>query len=336
MTRRKPTDWAALKLGKSARLLLGWRDGRRNLSAQAARMTADVSKEMIAACQRALNDMAQLDRRIYSGIPALEPEQYLSLAIATGSSSGGVATNQADALLKLDRMMPEEATTTAQLVELINSAFDEDEWLTKDELAFGSWLFYTVVVQLTDGGVAAFVRKYNPQRGLKAGRLRVAANGDTLARFDDPLFNFDFNFDLIIAPDEIAIFNVTAFNSVFADIELAKIHAGEHVTTITSGVVASLSGPSEALFRKECEERTSLANRVRRLAHVDYLNRVTTAALRDALQKHGMPADRLGKTKVQLTSRTDVEVFLDLVEGLYYEADFTGEARRADRYSVRP
>jgi hypothetical protein len=75
------------------------------------------------------------------------------------------------------------------------------------------------------GEVAAFVRKYNPQRGLKAGRLRVAANGDTLARFEDPLFNFDFNFDLIIAPNEIAIFSVTAFNSVFADIELAKIHA---------------------------------------------------------------------------------------------------------------
>jgi hypothetical protein len=48
-----------------------------------------------------------------------------------------------------------------------------------------------------------------------------------------------------------------------------------------------------------------------------------------------MSADRLGKTKVRLTNREDVEVFLDLVEGLYYEADFTGEARRADRYSVR-
>jgi hypothetical protein len=232
-------------------------------------------------------------------------------------------------------MMPEEAAATAQLVELVNGAYDEDKWLTKDELALGSWLFYAIVVQLEDGGVAAFVRKYNPQRGLKAGRLRVSAKGNTLSRFDDPLFNFDFNFDLIIAPNEIAIFSVTAFNSVFADIELAKIHAGEYVTTITSGVVATLSGPSEALFRKECEERSALANRVRRLAHVDYLNRVTPAALRDALQKHGMRPDRLGKTRMQLKNRGDVEVFLDLVEGLYYEADFTGEARRADRYSVR-
>lgn len=333
MTRRKPADWAGLKLGKGVRLLLGWRDGRRDLNAQAARMTADISKEMLAACQGALKNVAHLDRRIYSGIPALEPEQYLSLAIATGSS--GAASNEVDALQKLDRMMPEEATATARLVEIVNSAFDDDEWLTKDELGLGSWLFYAVVVQLTDGGVAAFVRKYNPQRGLKAGRLRVAANGNTLARFDDPLFNFDFNFDLIIAPSEIAIFNVAAFNSVFADIELAKIHADEHVTTITSNVVAQLSGPSETLFRKECGERTALANRVRRLAHVDYLDRVTTAALRDALRKHGMPVDRLGKTKVQLTNRADIEVFLDLVEGLYYEADFTGEARRADRYSVR-
>ncbi len=333
MSRRKPADWAALKLDKGTRLLLGWRDGRRDLDALPARMTSDVSKEVIAACESALRGMAQLDRRIYSGIPALEPEQYLSLAIATGST--GVVSDEADTLEKLDGMMPEEAAATARLVELVNGTFDVDEWLTKDELALGSWLFYAIVVQLEEGGVAAFVRKYNPQRGLKAGRLRVAANGNTLARFDDPLFNFDFNFDLIIAPNEIAILNVTAFNSVFADIELAKIHAGEHVTTITSSVIVSLSAPSEALFRKECEERASLANRARRLAHADYLNRVTPAALRDALQRHGMSADRLGKTKVRLTNREDVEVFLDLVEGLYYEADFTGEARRADRYSVR-
>ena len=171
MSRRKSADWAALKLGKGTRLLLGWRDGRRDLDAQAARMTSDVSQEMIAACQRAVSGMVQLDRRIYSGIPALESEQYLSLAIATGSN--GVANDEADALEKLGQMMPEEAAATARLVELVNGVFDEDEWLTKDELALGSWLFYAVVVQLEDGGVAAFVRKYNPQRGLKAGRLRV-------------------------------------------------------------------------------------------------------------------------------------------------------------------
>ena len=303
------------------------------LNAQIARMTADVSKEMIAACRATLDGVKDLDRRLYSGIPALEPEQYLSLAISTGSD--GVANDDVDALEQLDRMMPEEAASTAQLVELVHGAFDENDWLTKDELALGSWLFYAVVVQLDGAGIAAFVRKYNPQRGLKAGRLRVAANGDTLARFEDPLFNFDFNFDLVIAPNEIAIFNVAAFNSVFADIELAKIHASEHVTTITEGIAVSLSGSSEELFRNECEQRASFANRARRLAHVEYLNRVTPATLRDALQKHGMSPDRLGKTKIKLGNREDIEVFLDLVEGLYYEADFTGEARRADRYSVR-
>lgn len=333
MTRREPADWADLKLGKGARLLLGWRDGRRGLNAQAARMTADVSKAMIAACQDALDGMGKLDRRIYSGIPALEPEQYLSLVLAAGSDDAD--SDDAGAIQKVDHMMPEEAAATADLVELVNGAFDVDEWLTRDELADGSWLFYAVVVQLQDGGVAAFVRKYNPQRGLKASRFRVSANGDTLTRFDDPLFNFDFDFNLIVAPNEIAIFSVTAFNSVFADIELAKIHAGEHVTTITSDMAASLSASSEALFRKECEQRASLANRARRLAHVGYLSRVTSAALRDALQKHGMKPDRLGKAKIKLGNREDVEVFLDLVEGLYYEADFTGEGRRADRYSVR-
>ncbi len=282
--------------------------------------------------RRALDGMPDLDRRVYSGIPALDHGQYLSLTIvATEDEATDGATPSA-----ADGMLPEEAAATARLVELVEDAFDTDDWLTKDELAGGSWLFYAVVVDLGDDEVIAFVRKYNPQRGLKAGRLQVAARGNTLTRFDDPLFNFDFDFDLIITPSEIAIFNVAAFNSVFADIELAKIHVAEHVTTMTSGLALNLTSTAEALLRKECQSRVSLANRVRRLAHVDYLGRVTPIALRDALDKHGMPRDQLGKAqKVRLTTRADVEVFFDLVEGLYYEADFTGQARRADRFSVR-
>jgi len=334
MSRRKPKDWAALKLGNGVRLLLGWRDGRRDLDARPVRISTDIATAMIAACRRSLDGVATLDRRIYSGIPALEHDQYLSLTIT--ASDAGTPDNNANDQLQTEGMLPEEAAATGQLLQVVDGAFEADDWLTKDELAGGSWLFYVVVVDLDDDGAIAFVRKYNPQRGLKAGRLQVAARGNTLTRFDHPLFNFDFDFDLIIAPDEIAIFNVTAFNSVFADIELAKIHVSEHVATMTTGLALNLTSTAEALLRKECETRVSLANRVRRLAHLNYLGSVTRATLRDALDRHQMPRDRLGSAqKVRLATRADVEVFFDLVEGLYYEADFTGEGRRADRFSVR-
>ena len=233
-------------------------------------------------------------------------------------------------------MLPEEAATTAQLMELIDGAFEADEWLTHTELGEGGWLFYVLVVDFeSEDGVIAFVRKYNPQRGLESGRLQVAARGNTLTRFTKPLFNFDFRFDVIIAPDEIAILSVTAFNSVFADVEIAQLHVEEHVKTVTDGLAVTLAKSSRERLLSVCGDKKSFANRLRRLAHANHLDKVTKAALAQALERHGMPAERLGKAKIRLGNNEDVGVFFDLVEGLYYEADFTDEPRRSDRFSVR-
>jgi hypothetical protein len=58
--------------------------------------------------------------------------------------------------------------------------------------------------------------------------------------------------------------------------------------------------------------------------------------VRDSLEKHGYSKNRLGAgSAIELSDEMDVGLLLDLLEGLYYEADFTGERRRADRYSVR-
>jgi hypothetical protein len=56
----------------------------------------------------------------------------------------------------------------------------------------------------------------------------------------------------------------------------------------------------------------------------------------DALDRHALPRDRFGPgPDLNIQSVEDVQVFLDMLEELYYEADFTGEHRRADRYSRR-
>jgi hypothetical protein len=67
-----------------------------------------------------------------------------------------------------------------------------------------------------------------------------------------------------------------------------------------------------------------------------HLGQVTPDAMRGALQAHSLPADRFGEgEEVELDDAEAVVVFLDMIEGLYYEADFSREPRRADRYSRR-
>ena len=331
MPAREPEQWAGLALGPGVRLLLGWRDRQRSIAARPVRVSSDIAATLTDACRGALERIGALERRIYSGIPALETGQYLSLAIEPEPAADGDPAEPS-------WLLPEEMAATAQMLSIVDEAFESEDWLTRGELAGArGWLFYAVVVELADGSgeVLAFVRRYNPQRGLSAGRLQLAARGSTLKRFNDPLFNLDLSFDLVIAPDEIAILAVSAFNSVFADIEVAKLLVPEHAQAIADGLALSVTGDSQEAIRRACEESTVLANRVRRLAHAGYLGKVDLAAIHGALDRHGIARQRLGQRRLKLAGREDVEVLFDLLEGLYYEADFTGEARRAIRFSVR-
>lgn len=325
--------WAQLELGEGVRLLLGWREGRRDLVARPVEVTDEVGGAMREACQATLNRIGALERRTFSGVPALEPDQYLSLPIETDEE----VDEQDDEEEEVGVLLPEERAGTADLVELVESAFEDDDFLSRNELREGGWLFYAVVVEQEDEDEPiAFVRKFNPQRGMKAGRLPAAAQGNTLSRFDDPLFNFDLAFDLVVAPDEIAILKVGAFNTVFADLELAKAQVPEHVDAISAALGVKLASSAEGVLRTVCSEKPSLATRLRRLAHTDHLPKVTNATLREALDKHGFARNALGTgQRVRLADVEDVKTFLDLVEGLYYEADFSDEPRRADRFSVR-
>jgi hypothetical protein len=55
------------------------------------------------------------------------------------------------------------------------------------------------------------------------------------------------------------------------------------------------------------------------------------------MAKHGLnPADLVSGGEIAF-GQDRAGVFLDLIEQLYYETDFTGEHRRSDRYSpIRP
>jgi hypothetical protein len=181
----------------------------------------------------------------------------------------------------------------------------------------------------------AFVRQWNPQRGFSPGRLLLAYQ-DTLSRVDDPLFNFDMTFDLVVAPDEIVVLSTTAFNRVFADLDLLGAQVPDQATQLNTDLGKKLSATGLEFLTTTCQSRPRLAQRLRRVAQAAHLASVTEDSLSDALERHGLGRDRFGSgPEVELQSTDDVVVFLDMLEQLYFEADFTGEPRRADRYSTR-
>jgi hypothetical protein len=79
--------------------------------------------------------------------------------------------------------------------------------------------------------------------------------------------------------------------------------------------------------------RPSLARRLQRLARPGALPPVSPRDVARAMAKHGLDAADLVRGGRIEFSEDDAPVFLDLIEQLYYETDFTGEHRRSDRYS---
>ena len=81
--------------------------------------------------------------------------------------------------------------------------------------------------------------------------------------------------------------------------------------------------------------RPTFARRLQELAFSEYGKEITLARLHRALQRHGeVPTDFLRGGKIEITP-DEVGPFLDVLEGRWYEADFTSEPRRAASWSRR-
>jgi hypothetical protein len=328
---RSPQEWAELDLGSSVCLLLGWRDDDGELAARPVELSAEIGEELLGACRYGLNSLGERTARTYTADGALEGDEFFSLPLPEESEEEGSSD---DDITSSGAGFSEEELAASQLVGFVQEGFEMEDNLTKTELASGGWLFYVVVALLKEEKEPiGFVRQYNPQRGIKAGRL-LAAYQNTLKRFDQPLFNFDFEFDVVVAPDEIAVMKVTGFERVFSDLAVAVASVPTHAVAIKDELGMSFAKESTGILEEICEERPRYAKRLQRLAGAAHLKAVTPSALRTKLEKHGIDKALLGAgDDLVLGDRGKVAVFLDMLEQRYYEADFTEEHRRADRFS---
>jgi hypothetical protein len=70
----------------------------------------------------------------------------------------------------------------------------------------------------------------------------------------------------------------------------------------------------------------------------DRLSKISldTASVRRSLTAHGIDSDLLFDANGHFSfAGQNVGIFLDVIEGRYFEDDLGGERRRADRYSTR-
>jgi len=318
-----PRDWAAVSLQRGAELVVGWRPRRSRLDAAAVELSREVADEIRKLCVATLERLAGLVRRPYGGSPYIEQgEEYLAVPATELPRTGAPSSEQVD---------DDEAAALSDLERLIATAGLPP--VSREELREGKYLFYAVVCTEAAGRQRiGFVRQTDPHRVAKTGGFMARFGEEGLQSLEDPVFIFEAGFDLVVAPDEVAVLRLEAFNRMFADLNTITAAARGNAKMIASSVTGMTPAATQALGAA-ASGRPSLARRLQRLLRPGALPPVTPEALSEAMIKHGLDPTAIVSDDKIAFAEDDAVVFLDLLEQLYYETDFTGEHRRADRYS---
>lgn len=345
-----PGPWAAVALEPGAELIIGWRPRRCRLDAAAVELSAEVGAEVHARCAVALGELTRLARRPYGGSPYIEPgEEYLAipadqLPVAPSgraeagragaepgrAEGGGVEAGRAGAGGDPDGDGDEESGLS-DLQRLI--AVPGLPSMSAHDLRSGRYLFYAAICRdARTGHRIGFVRQADPHRVAKAGGFMALLGQEGLQRLQDPVFVFEGGFDLIVAPGEIAVLRLEAFHRTFADLHAVASAAPANAKLIAD-VVDRLSPAAVNALASAAAASPSLARRLQRLARPGAVPPVAPGDISAAMIKHSLdPAEIISQGEIAF-AEDHASVFLDLIEQLYYEADFTGEHRRSDRYS---
>jgi hypothetical protein len=316
--RRK--NWADVILGANVELIVGWRPRPDHLDAGSVVLSKEVAASLRKLAVTTLAQLSKLKRRAYGGAPYIEPgEQYLavptaSLAAPTAAVAGTTPDSEETALLsELHRLVSIQAATS----------------LSNEALRDGHYLFYAVICENDER--VGFVRQIDPHKVAKAGVMALFG-AEGLRELTEPLFVFDAGFDLVVAPDETAVLRLEAFNRLFADLGILARTAPANARKICAKVGNVDPSAVRALGVAAASSR-SLARRLQRILQPGALPPVTPKALKDAMTNHGLdPKTIVQHSRISFTT-ADAATFVDLIEQIYFETDFTREHRRADRYS---
>jgi hypothetical protein len=315
-------DWSAVALDPGAELIVGWRPRPSRLDAAAVELSGEVAGEIRSLCRGTLDQLAGLTPRPYGASPFIEPdEEYLAVPV-TELTGGGAPPDQSD---------DDEAAGLSDLQRLVATAGLRS--ISRAELREGRYLFYAAICVVAGSGQRlGFVRQSDPHRVAKAGGFLALLGQEGLQHLDDPVFVLEAGFDLVVAPDEVAVLRIEAFNRMFADLHTLASAAPVNAKLIAEVMLRMRPAAVEALA-SAAAARPSLARRLARLARPGAIPAVTPDDLSAAMAKHGLnPADLVSGGEIAF-EQNRAAVFLDLIEQLYYETDFTGEHRRSDRYS---
>jgi hypothetical protein len=325
------SPWPDVEFTQDPRLLVGWRDRNKRLNAKRFRLDQDVFEDLRALCRPALELLQTATEREYEESAELEPnEEFFSYDISDLPAHPPPTTPQSD---------DEPGATddeTADLVRLVRTVDALDE-VTREDVNIGGYSFYAICWPL-NGSMVGFVSKVNPMATLRTG-FRYFQFANTLRRVDRPEVALRDGSDIVIAPNRLAIIRPSAFNLLLGDVGIAFKAVPSNLKVLEAVLQTKIALTPEAAqaVRTEASRRVSYARRLRALpSRIELIANLDETTVRANLLRHDVKPSLLLDDQGRWSFDVEhVGVFLDVIEGRYFEDELSGDKRRADRFSTR-
>jgi hypothetical protein len=202
-------------------------------------------------------------------------------------------------------------------------------------------LFYAIAWQQSEGNWVSFIRKANPRLLFKTGR-RWCQYSDALKRVPtEPTFVLDQQIDVIVDAEKIVSFSGSALKNLFADLQLVQTEVPAYVRAASETIREHipLSDQSIESLNAAGKRLQSVATRLyglsTRLNELKEHGSLTGERYREIAGEDENALGLLGSDGQFDFDENGALIFLDIIEGRYFEDDWTGSARRADRFSQR-
>lgn len=296
-------------------LVVGWKSGQKTKLRQVA-ISTDVEAKFRGVISNALDDLNGREAVNWSPEADLSPETYLVIPASDLGPSPTLAAEHG-----------------GQSLANALAAGEGLHELAPQDIPAPDLSFYAFVVGNTPGSRSTFLRRTNPRRGLKGGRIYTFLS-DALHQIQEPIFAFDEYIDLVFFENQVCILSHSVFAAMFRDQDALAAQVPSWAGDLQQHVPLTNDGRERLVQRalRDTRLRTRLESIVRR----GHLPAVSQETMREAMVESGMDPsifmDQDGRLTLQDVDIPQVLYFLneDLFSGALTKVGF-----RADKKAAR-
>ena len=303
-TRWRP-DLTAVAVDEALTLLVAWRRGK-NLEGRMVPIDRAVRAAIQSSCEETLNLLAEMHAVGYGPDVHVELNEYMAVP---------------------QHVVEDDAYDVLDLLERAASL----ERLSPADIPKTLW-FYAVAVGNDPERRTSFVRKANPHRLARPGRI-LTTLGDVLARIEAPVFVLESRFDVVVVEGGLVVLNDNAFETMFRGATELQGRIPQWAKSISDHLPIEAGGAERLVEASKRDAR--LARRLRSISEADYIPNVTMAQLRAQIKAQGLDAGRLIRENQLVIDEEDPDTLLRLLNEDLFVGGLSGRKYAADRKRVR-